>query len=96
MARKGTWYSVPTKYFIGSINLLFANNYLTEYQITMEFYHIFFLNPDIIFSSHTMFINSSTKEFTPVNYAIPSHEIAFEGITILQNSTSHIMKLPYC
>ena len=27
----------PTIYFIGSVTLFFANNYLTEYRITMEF-----------------------------------------------------------
>ena len=26
-----------TMYFIGRVTLFFANNYLTEYQITMEF-----------------------------------------------------------
>ena len=31
-----------TKYFIGSVTLFFANNYLTEYRITMEFLHNFF------------------------------------------------------
>ena len=30
----------------------------------MEFLHNFFLDPDVIFSSHTMFINASFKEFT--------------------------------
>ena len=38
----------------------------------------FSLDPDVIFSSHTMFINGSTKEYTLVNNVIPSHEIAFE------------------
>ena len=28
---------VPTMYFIGRVTLFFANNYLTEYRITMEF-----------------------------------------------------------
>ena len=27
----------------------------------------FFLDPDVIFSSHTMLINASTKDFTPIN-----------------------------
>ena len=40
----------------------------------------FSLDPNVIFSSHTMFINASTKEFTLVNNAIPSHEIAFEEL----------------
>ena len=46
----------------------------------MEFLHNFFLNLEVIFSSHTMFFNTSTKEFTHVNYAIPSHDIAFEHV----------------
>ena len=40
----------------------------------------FFLDPEVIFSSHTMFINASTKEFTFVNNAIPSYDIAFEHL----------------
>ena len=48
-----------------------------ECLITMKFLHIF-LDPDVIFSSHTMFINASTKEFTLVNNAISSYDIAFE------------------
>ena len=38
----------------------------------------FFLNHEVIFSSHTMFINTSKKEFTLVNNAIPSQDIAIE------------------
>ena len=61
-----------------------------------EIFTHFFLHPDVIFSSHTMFINASTSEFTLVNNAISSYEIAFEELaTILQVSTSHIMKLAY-
>ena len=45
----------------------------------MEFLHNF-LDPDVFFSSHTMFANASTKEFTPVNNAIPSYDIAFERL----------------
>ena len=60
-----------------------------------EVFTLFFLHPDVIFSSHTMFINDSTKEFTLVNNTISSYDIAFEHITILQVSTSHIMKLAY-
>ena len=40
----------------------------------------FSLDPDVIISSHTMFINASTKEFTLVNIAIPSYDIAFEEL----------------
>ena len=32
----------------------------------MKFLHIF-LHPDVIFSSHTMLINASTKDFTPMH-----------------------------
>ena len=49
-----------TKYFIGRVTLFFANNYITEYRITMEFLH-FFLDPDVFSSLHTMLINASTK-----------------------------------
>ena len=45
-----------------------------------NFYTIF-SNPEVIFSSHTMLIiNTSTKEFTLVNNAIPSHNITFEHL----------------
>ena len=37
-----------------------------------------FLNPEVIFSSHTIFINDPTKEFTLVNIALSSHGIAIE------------------
>ena len=40
----------------------------------------FFFKHEIIFSSHTMVINTSTNEFTLVNNAIPSHDIAFEHL----------------
>ena len=33
---------LTTMYFIGRVTLFFANNYLTEYRITMEFLHNFF------------------------------------------------------
>ena len=31
------FFYVPTMYFISRVTLFFANNYLTEYRITMEF-----------------------------------------------------------
>ena len=46
----------------------------------MEFLPICFLDPEVIFSSHIMFINASTKEFTLVNNALPSHDVAFEHL----------------
>ena len=46
--------------------MLFANHSLMECLITMKFLHIF-LHPDVIFSSHTMLINASTKDFTPIH-----------------------------
>ena len=67
-------------YFKGRVTLFFANNYLTEYRITMEILTQFSSDPDVIFSSHTMFINASTKEFTLVNNAISSYDIAFEEL----------------
>ena len=45
-------------YFIGRVRLFFANN--------LEFYTIF-LDPEIIFSSHAMFIDTSKKEFTLIH-----------------------------
>ena len=68
-----------TMHFIGRVTMLFANNSLMECLITLKFLHIF-LHPDVIFSSHTMFINASTKEFTLVNNAISSYDIAFEEL----------------
>ena len=47
-----------------------------HYEIITQF----FLDPEVIFSSHNMFINASTKEFTLVNSAFPSHGIAFEDL----------------
>ena len=50
--------------FHGRVTLVFANNFLTQRRITMKFFTQFFLNPKVIFNSHTMFINAPTKEFT--------------------------------
>ena len=55
-------------HFIGRDAMLFANNSLMECLITIKFLHIFFfLHLDVIFSSHTMLINASTKDFTPIH-----------------------------
>ena len=35
---------------------------------------------EVILRSHIMFINASTKEFTLVNNASPSHDVAFEHL----------------
>ena len=40
----------------------------------------FFLDPEVIFCSHIMFINAATKEFTLVNNAFASHDVAFEHL----------------
>ena len=64
--------------FHGRVTLFFAKYSLAQCRITMEFLHNFFLNHEVIFSSHTMFINTSTKEFNLVNNAFPSHDIALE------------------
>ena len=45
-----------------------------------EIFTQFFLNHEVFFSSHTMFINAPTKEFTLVNNAFPSHDVAFEHL----------------
>ena len=43
-----------------------------------EIFTQFFLNHEVFFNSHTMFIDTSTKEFTLVNIATSSHGIAIE------------------
>ena len=45
-----------------------------------EIFTLFFLDPEVISSSHIMFINASTKEFTLVNDVFPSHDVAFEHL----------------
>ena len=64
--------------FHDRVTLFFVDNFSTECQITVKFWHNFFFNPEVISSSHIMFINASTKEFTLVNHAFPSHDVAFE------------------
>ena len=46
--------------FHGLVTLFFANNFLTQFRITMKFLHNIFLDHEVIFSSHTMFINAPT------------------------------------
>ena len=53
-----------TMYCIGRVTLFFVNNSLTECLITIEFLRKYFLDPEVIFSSHTMLINADTKEFS--------------------------------
>ena len=65
-------------HFIGRVTMLFTNNSLMECLITIKKITHFFLHPDVIFISQTMFINVSTTEFTLVNNAISSYDIAFE------------------
>ena len=43
-------------------------------------FYIIILDPEVIFSSHTVFIKASTNEFTHVNNVIPSYDIAFEHL----------------
>ena len=66
-------------HFIGRVTMLFANNSngMSDHH---EIFTHFFLHPNFIFSSHTMLINASTKEFTLVNNAISSYDIAFEDL----------------
>ena len=45
-----------------------------------EIYTQFFLDPEVILRSHIMFIDTSTKEFTLVNNASPSHDVAYEHL----------------
>ena len=49
------------QYFIGRVTLFFADNNLTEYRITIWSFYTIFLDPDVFFNSHTMFINTSLK-----------------------------------
>ena len=65
--------------FHDRVTLFFADNFSTECRITMEFLHNF-LDPEVILNSHIMFINASTKEFTLVNNAFPSHDVAYEHL----------------
>ena len=66
--------------FDGRVTLFFANNFLMQCRITMKFLHNFFLSHEVFFSSHIMFIDTSTKEFTLANIATSSHGIAFEHL----------------
>ena len=53
--------------FHGCVTLFFANNSQTQCRITLELLHTFFLDPEVIFTSHTMFIYASKKECTPTH-----------------------------
>ena len=64
-------------YFIGCVTLFFANNSLTECRIAIELLHSFLVS-EVILSSHEIFNESSTKEFTPVNNSISSYGITFK------------------
>ena len=54
-------------HFIGRVTLYFANNYLNIISDHHGILTQFSLDPDVIFSSHTMLINASTKDFTPIH-----------------------------
>ena len=55
-------------YFIGRVTLFFANNFSNGMSNHHGNFIQFFLdNEEVIFSSHTMLINASTKDFTPVH-----------------------------
>ena len=45
-----------------------------------EIYTQFFLDREVILRSRIMFINTSTNEFTLVNNASPSHDVAYEHL----------------
>ena len=66
--------------FYDRVALFFADNFSTECRITMKFLHNFFSNSEVILRSHIMFINTSRKEFTLVNNASPSHDVASEHL----------------
>ena len=68
-------------YFMNCVTLFFANNSIFNRMSDHNgIFTQFFLDPEVIFSSHTIFINASTKEFTLVNNAFPSYDIAFEHL----------------
>ena len=52
----------------------------------------FIKDSEIIFSSHSLFINASTKEFTLVNKDIPSYDIALERTTMQQYGCQCLLK----
>ena len=60
------YYLIQFHYYVfhSRETLFFANNFLTQRRITMKFLHNIFLDPEVIVSSYTMFINTPTKEFT--------------------------------
>ena len=68
-------------HFIGRVTMLFANNSLMECLITMKF-KTFFLHPDVILVHipYLLMLPQTTKEFTLVNNAISSYDIAFEEL----------------
>ena len=69
-------------YFIGTVWRVTLFLPITIQQNIGSPWHFYtiFLDPDAIFSSHNMFINASTKEFTLVNNAIPSYDIVVEHL----------------
>ena len=71
-------------YFIGRVTLFFTNNVVSPWN-----FNTIFLHPELFFSSKTMFINGSAKEFAPVNNAIPSYDIAFEHTRFFLNPKLH-------
>ena len=74
--------------FINRVTLFFANNFLTECRITIEFLHNFF-RPEVILSSHTIFINASTKEFTLIHLVT----FSISNSRIRMNFTSSIHEM---
>ena len=50
--------------------------YLDHHEIFTQI----FSDREVILRSHIMFINASTKEFTLVNNASPSHDVPFEHL----------------
>ena len=78
-------------YFIGRVTLLFANNYLTEYRITMEFLHNF-LDPDVIFSSHqtypTLTKIDAFEQKICIRHNPNNHQQLYKNITTSEQSKS--------
>ena len=62
-------FSEPYYVFHGRVTLFRVNNSLTQCRITMKFSHNFFLDPEVILSSHTMFINALKKGVYPYTFS---------------------------
>ena len=68
-----------TMYFMTALHCFSLIIFQRNVGSPWNFYTIF-LDPEVILNSHIMFINASTKEFTLVNNAFTSHDVAYEHL----------------